>query len=73
MGKDSGRSVLRTAEKESFAVSMNDFWTVTKTSSGLYELAARDGSAKLGPMEGDKLVGVVAVISELERYLREGR
>jgi hypothetical protein len=52
---------------------MNDAWTVTKTSSGLYELAARDESAKLGPMAGDKLVGVVAVISELERYLREGR
>jgi hypothetical protein len=52
---------------------MNDSWKVTKTSSGLYELTARDGSAKLGPLRGDKLVGVAAVISELERYLREGR
>jgi hypothetical protein len=52
---------------------MNDSWKVTETSPGLYELAARDGSAKLGPMKGDKLVGVLAVVSELERHLREGR
>ena len=55
-----------------FAV-MNDSWKVTETPSGLYELAARDGSAKLGPMKGDKLVGVLAVVSELERHLHGGR
>ena len=55
-----------------FAV-MNDSWKVTETSPGLYELAARDGSAKLGPMKGDKLAGVLAVVSELERHLRGGR
>jgi hypothetical protein len=54
-------------------ISMNDTWQVVETASGLYELAARDGSAKLGPMEGKKLVGVLAVVSELERHLREGR
>jgi hypothetical protein len=59
-------------DRELFAV-MNDSWKVTETSPGFYELAARDGSAKLGPMEGDKLVGVLAVISDLERRLREGR
>jgi hypothetical protein len=52
---------------------MNDSWKITETSSGLYELATRDGSAKLGPMAGDKLAGVLAVVSELERHLREGR
>ena len=55
-----------------FAV-MNDSWKVSEPSPGLFELAARDGSAKLGPMKGDKLVGVLAVVNELERHLREGR
>jgi hypothetical protein len=57
---------------EHFTV-MNDQWKVAETSSGLFELTARDGSAKLGPMKGDKLIGVLAVVSELERYLRERR
>jgi len=60
------------ARRPPFAV-MNDAWKVTETSPGLFELAARDGSAKLGPMKGDKLVGVLAVVSELERHLRVGR
>jgi len=60
------------ARRPLFAV-MNDSWKVTETASGLYELAARDGSAKLGPMEDKKLAGVLAVVSELERHLREGR
>ena len=60
------------ARRPPFAV-MNDSWKVTETPSGLYELAARDGSAKLDPMKGDKLVGVLAVVSELERHLRVGR
>lgn len=60
------------ARRPPFTV-MNDSWKVTETPSGLYELAARDGSAKLGPMKGDKLSGVLAVVSELERHLREGR
>ena len=60
------------AKRPPFAV-MNDSWKVAETASGLYELAARDGSAKLGPMEGKKLAGVLAVVSELEQHLREGR
>jgi hypothetical protein len=52
---------------------MNDHWKVEETTSGLYELTARDGSVKLGPMKGDALVGALSVISELDRHLREGR
>jgi hypothetical protein len=52
---------------------MNDQWKVSETLSGLYELSARDGSAKLGPMKGEELVGSLAVISELDKHLREGR
>jgi hypothetical protein len=63
---------VRTASRELFTV-MNDHWKVEETKSGLYELTARDGSAKLGPMKGDSLVGALAVISELEKHLREGR
>lgn len=59
-------------ERELFTV-MNDHWKVSETSSGLYELVARVGTEKLGPMEGKKMVDILAVISELERHLRERR
>jgi len=67
-----GRPTVRIASRELFTVK-NDHWQVSEKTDGLYELTARDGSAKLGPMDGKKLVGSLAVISELERHLREGR
>ena len=53
---------------------MNDHWQVAETKDGLYILQSRDDSTvKLGPMEGKVLVGALAVISQLEGHLREGR
>lgn len=72
MSGKTARPTVRIASRELFTV-MNDAWKVTETPSGLYELTARDESVKLDPMQGDKLVGVLAVVSELERHLREGR
>jgi len=72
MSEKTGRPTARIASRELFTV-MNDHWKVEETTSGLYELTARDGSAKLGPMKGDALVGALSVISELDRHLREGR
>jgi len=68
----SSKGAAPSAKRPPFAV-MNDSWTVAETPSGLYELAAKDGSAKLGPVKGDKLAAIAAVVSELERHLREGR
>ena len=57
---------------ERFTV-MNDQWKITETESGLFELTARDSHEKIGPIEGAKLVSVLAVVSELDRYLAGGR
>jgi hypothetical protein len=58
-------------QPERFIV-MNDQWKIAETGPGLFELTARDGHEKLGPIDGTRLVGVLAVVSELERYLRAG-
>lgn len=52
---------------------MNDQWKISETKPGLFELTARDGNEKIGPINGERLVGVLAVISELDRYLHIGR
>jgi hypothetical protein len=52
---------------------MNDHWKLSEVSPDLYEVVGRDNPGRIGPMSADKLVGVLAVISELERHLREGR
>jgi len=56
-------------EAERFTV-MNDHWKIAENKSGLFEVTARDGPEKLGPIEGKRLVGLLAVISELERHLQ---
>lgn len=64
---------MRQPSRELFTVK-NDHWAVTESEQGLYTLLSRgQPDAKLGPMEGEQLVGVLAVISELDRHLREGR
>ena len=74
MSRETKRGMVRSASsaRELFTV-MNDNWKISEAPSGLYELSVRDGSAKFGPLEGSKLVGVLAVLSELDRHLREGR
>jgi hypothetical protein len=68
-----GRPTVRIASRELFTV-MNDHWQVSENENGLYILQSRDDPAvKLGPIEGAILAGIHAVISELERHLREGR
>jgi len=67
MSKETGRSTVR------FTV-MNDHWQVSENEDGLYTLLSRDDPAlKIGPMEGATLAGILAVVSELERHLCEGR
>jgi hypothetical protein len=64
--------VASSSTPELFTV-MNADWKISEDSSGLYTLEAFDGSAKLGPIDGDKLASALAVISELDRHLGEGR
>jgi hypothetical protein len=73
MSKDPRRGTARSTNRELFTV-LNDHWKISETKEGLYELSFRDNpTAKLGPMAGEKLVAVLAVISELNRHLHEGR
>ena len=72
MSRKTNHSNVRSASRELFAV-MNDWWKIRETSSGLYELSARDGSSKLAPIDGKSLTGLLAVISELDRHLHVGR
>lgn len=55
---------------------MNDRWRITEQLSGLYVLLERfpkagEEAMKIGPTSGDNLAWTSAVISELERHLRE--
>jgi len=56
-------------QPERFTV-MNDHWKITENMSGLFEVTARDGPEKIGPIQGARLVGLLAVIAELDRHLR---
>jgi hypothetical protein len=52
---------------------MNDRWQISEDAEGFFELSTRDGQTKLGPLSGEELAGALAVLSELERHLRERR
>jgi hypothetical protein len=69
---DAGRPTVRTASSNLFTV-MNDHWMVKETTPGLFLLTSRDDDTTLGPMAGERLVGTLSVISELEQHLREER
>jgi hypothetical protein len=49
----------------------NAEWTITETASGIFELASASGSEKISGLTGPRLVSALAVISELDRHLRE--
>jgi hypothetical protein len=52
---------------------MNDHWQIQEGSDGLFVLATRDGRTRMDPLPGEELASALAVLSELERYLRERR
>jgi hypothetical protein len=59
-------------QTEPFTV-MNADWKVSEVSAGVFVLSTHDGAYALGPILGEKLAGALAVISELDRHLHEGR
>jgi hypothetical protein len=59
-------------QTEPFTV-MNADWQITEVSPGAFILATHDGAYTLGPIPGEKLASALAVISELDRHLHEGR
>ena len=55
---------------ELFRVQNSD-WTITETERGIFELSSTSGAEKIGGLTAKQLVSALAVISELDRYLRE--
>jgi hypothetical protein len=58
-------------QTEPFRIQNSD-WTITETAPDIFELASHGGTKKkIGGLTGKRLVSALAVISELDRHLRE--
>jgi hypothetical protein len=56
-------------DAELFRVQNSD-WTITETAPGIFDLTLTSTGAKIAGLPGALLVSALAVISELDRYLR---
>ena len=57
-------------QAERFQVQNSD-WRITETAKDIFELSSASGAEKIGGLTAKRLASALAVISELDRYLRE--
>jgi len=55
-----------------FSVANSD-WIIRETSANLFELSTQDGKKKISNLTAKQLTSALAVISELDRYLKTGK